>query len=138
MYLKYKKYKDYPDRVYLQVVESYRLMLLDLGVQVSAGTINLILTKLNSEFTEDLDSAEKSALIKKNVAYIDETGARFKGLPAYTFGISNEYFTRLTTCLRKKKENALSALGKESDRIKLLISDDGTNLRGVKKNLPSK
>ena len=73
-------------------------------------------------------------MYKRQVAYIDETGARFKGLPAYTFGISNEYFTRLTTCLRKRKENALSALGKESDRIKFLISDDGSNLRGLKKN----
>lgn len=124
-------YQYYQNRVPHRKIKS---MLDDLGIRVSSGTISSILNKLDEEFEEDLDSAEKSALIKNNVGFLDETGAKFNGQAAYTFGFSNEYFTRYTTSLRKRKEDARAALGKEQERLKFLITDDGTNLQGLRKN----
>lgn len=124
-------YQYYKNRVPHRKIKS---MLEDLGTRISLGTINTILNKQDSIFDEDLDLAEKAALIKENVAFADETGARVQGKNGYTFGVSNRFFTRYTTGFRKNKESSLQGLGNSKDRIKFLITDDASNFKGLIKN----
>lgn len=124
-------YQYYKNRVPHRKIKS---MLDDLGVCISLGTISSILNKLDNEFSEDLDSAEKAALTKFNVAFADETGARLMGKNGYTFGLSNDYFTRYTTGFRKNKESSLKGLGNNTQKIKFLITDDASNFKRLIKN----
>lgn len=88
----------------------------DLGIVISDGFISSILNKLDDEFRTDLESARKAALKKQSWLHLDETGAKLNGIAAYTFGVSNNYFTTFHTGLGKGRNDALKALlmGRES------------------------
>lgn len=124
-------YSFYKNRIPHRKIQN---LLEDLGIRISTGTISNILNDLGEEFEADLDSAEKAAIDRKNVALIDETGCKLNGRQGYTFGLSNEFFTRYTSGMRKNKEHSRAALGKQVEKIKFLVSDDAPNFRSLKKN----
>lgn len=123
-------YEYYKNRVpHKKILE----MLSDLGISISAGSINNILNHKNKDFEIDLSSAQKAALKKNNVAHLDETGAKYKGLNYYTFGLSNDYFTKFVTKKRKNKET-VGRIIDETKGIRFLVTDDAPNLKGFIKN----
>ncbi len=85
-------------------------MLGDFGIEISAGSVNRILSDLSDDFTTDIDSARKAALNKCSQVHIDDTGARVMGSNAYTFGVSNSFFTQYKTCFEKNRWSAVGAL----------------------------
>lgn len=126
-------YQYYKNRVTHNKIEK---MLFDLGTYVSAGTISSILNDLDCEFNEDLLSAEKASFKKTSIAHFDETSSKLNGQNLYTFGLSNAYFTKYTTCERKNKESAKSALELDGKLrgLKFLITDDAPNFKGLVRN----
>ena len=126
-------YQYYKNRVPHRKIQE---MLSDIGLEISKGTICSILNNLPDEYGEELEGAKKAALKKCSYIHIDETSARFKGVNAYTFGVSNRYFTEFVTALRKNKKVAKKALGRGSrgSPIRFLISDDAPNFKGLIKN----
>lgn len=126
-------YQYYKNRVPHNKIEK---MLLDLGTYVSAGSICSILNDLDLEFTEDLTSAEKASFKKCNFAHLDETSSKLNGKAYYTFGLSNQYFTKFTTLDRKTKESVKEALYLDGKLrgLKHLITDDAPNFKGLVKN----
>lgn len=123
-------YEYYKNRVPHKKI---REMLKDFGLDVSSGSINNILNTKNRDFEVDLVSAQKAALTRDNSAHLDETGAKYKGLNYYTFGLSNAYFTRFETKHRKNKKVVESFLA-QAKELKFLVTDDAPNLRGFVKN----
>ena len=85
-------------------------MLADWGIEMSVGTLCRLLNSGGDELKEDLISAKKSALKKQSRVFIDDTGARIKGVNGYTYGICNDYFTEYVTGLEKNRWSAVGAL----------------------------
>jgi hypothetical protein len=85
-------------------------MLLEFGIQISAGSINNILNNLSDEFSEDLKSARDAGLKRNSIVHIDDTGARINGVNAYTFGVSHKYFTLFKTGTEKNRWASVGAL----------------------------
>lgn len=100
-------YQYYKCRVPQEKIVS---MLADWDIKISAGTVCNILNGQSDIFDEDLKSARDAALKKCSQAHIDETGAKFKGIRAYTFGVSNKFFTSYTTALEKNRWMSVGAL----------------------------
>ena len=89
------------------------------GIVLSAGTLCSILNNLDETFKEDIKSARKSAIKKQSRVFIDDTGARVKGVSAYTFSVSNDYFTQFTTGFEKNRWAAIGALLGGVERFKI-------------------
>ena len=85
-------------------------ILKDFGVDMSAGTLCMILNDLKSDFKDDLSSVRDAAIKKDSKVHIDDTGARINGINAYTFGVSNNYFTQFTTVFEKNRWASVGAL----------------------------
>jgi uncharacterized small protein (DUF1192 family) len=100
-------YQYYKNRVpHKKIVD----MLFDWGIEISKGTVCNILNNCDEAFPEDLKSARDAALKKCSQAHIDETGAKFKGIRGYTFGVSNKFFTSFTTGFEKNRWLSVGAL----------------------------
>ena len=80
------------------------------GTDVSKGSICSILNNPQEGFKDDLQSVRKSALKKDTKLYLDDTGARVNGINAYTYGVSNDYFTQYVTDFEKNRWSAAGAL----------------------------
>jgi len=100
-------YQNYKNRVPQKKIVD---MLFDWGIEISEGTVCNILNESQEVFSEDLASARDAALKKCSQIHIDETGAKFKGIRAYTFGVSNGYFTSYTTGFEKNRWASVGAL----------------------------
>lgn len=99
-------------------------MLSDWGIEISEGTVCNILNSQNRGFVEDLKSARDAGLKKCSQIHIDETGAKFNGVRAYTFNASNAYFTNYKTTFEKNRWASVGALlGEES----YLVSREAVN-----------
>jgi hypothetical protein len=96
-------------------------MLKDWEIEMSAGTLCRLLNNIEDEFKEDLMSAKNSALKKQSRVFIDDTGARIKGVNGNTYGICNDYFTEYVTGLEKNRWSAVGAL---LTKQKFYIDDD--------------
>lgn len=100
-------YQFYKNRVpHLKIIN----MLSDWGIEISKGTLCNILNNCEGSFCEDLKSARDASFKKCSQAHIDETGARFAGIRAYTFGVSNKFFTSYTTSFEKNRWASVGAL----------------------------
>ncbi len=100
-------YQYYKNRVpHKKIVD----MLFDWGIEISKGTVCNILNNCDEAFSEDLKSARDSAVNKCSQVHIDETGAKFKGIRGYTFGVSNKFFTIFTTGFEKNRWSSIGAL----------------------------
>ncbi len=85
-------------------------MLADWKIEISKGTVCNILNNCSDVFEEDLKSARDSGISKCSQVHIDDTGAKFNGIKAYTFGVSNKFFTSFTTTFEKNRWSAVGAL----------------------------
>lgn len=108
-------YQYYKNRVpHRKIID----MLSDWGIEISKGTVCNVLNSHNEIFGEDLKSARDAGLQRCSQVHIDETGAKFKGVRAYTFNASNAYFTSYKTTFEKNRWASVGALlGKESYMI---------------------
>ena len=124
-------YQYYKNRVPHQKIIS---MLADWGIEISKGTVCNILNECHNSFIDDLRSARDAGLKKCSQVHIDETGAKFKGLRGYTFGVSNAFFTSYTTGFEKNRWASVGALlgGTES----YLITRDSINFIAKKLKKP--
>lgn len=100
-------YQYYKNRVPHQKIID---MLFDWGIEISKGTVCNILNDCEEVFSEDLKSARDAAIKKCSQVHIDETGAKFKGIRGYTFGVSNKFFTSFTTGFEKNRWFSVGAL----------------------------
>lgn len=109
-------------------------MLSDFGIDMSAGSLCQILNDLDEDFAVDLMSAKKAGIKKDSKVFIDDTGARVNGINAYTFGVSNKFFTQYMTSLEKNRWSAVAALLSGDQRF--LIDTNAINYVAKKLKRP--
>ena len=85
-------------------------MVKDWGIDISAGKVCSILNNLKEDFKVDMKSARDAGIKKCSQVHIDDTGAKYKGMNAHTFGVSNKYFTCFSTLFRKNRWAATGAI----------------------------
>ena len=83
--------------------------LLDLGIDISSGQINRLLTEGLEQFHEEKDALLPAAREVSSYFQADDTGARHLGKNAYTTVIANPLFASFTTTESKSRVNSRSA-----------------------------
>ena len=84
--------------------------LLDLGIDISAGQVNRLLTEGHDPFHQEKDALLPAAREVSEYFQTDDTGARHQGKNAYTNVISNPLFASFTTTPSKSRVNFLKLL----------------------------
>jgi hypothetical protein len=84
--------------------------LLDLGIDVSTGQIDRLLTEGHERFHEEKDALLPAAREVSSYFQADDTGARHLGENAYTTVIANPLFASFTTTASKSRVNFLKLL----------------------------
>jgi len=84
--------------------------LLDLGVDISAGTLNNILIEGKKDFHEEKDRILATGLEVSTYINVDDTGARHKGKNGYCTHIGNEYFSWFESTESKSRINFLKLM----------------------------
>jgi hypothetical protein len=84
--------------------------LLDLGIDISAGQINRLLTEGHEQFHAEKDALLPAARQVSRYFQADDTGARHLGKNAYTTVIANPLFASFTTTASKSRVNFLKLL----------------------------
>ena len=84
--------------------------LLDLGIDVSTGQIDRLLTEGHEQFHEEKDALLPAAREVSSYFQADDTGARHLGENAYTTVIANPLFASFTTTASKSRVNFLKLL----------------------------
>jgi len=84
--------------------------LLDLGIDISTGQIDRLLTEGHDQFHEEKDALLPAAREVSTYFQADDTGARHLGKNAYTTVIANPLFASFTTTASKSRVNFLKLL----------------------------
>lgn len=84
--------------------------LLDLGIDISTGQIDRLLTEGHDPFHEEKDALLPAAREVSSYFQADDTGARHQGKNAYTTVIANPFFASFTTTDSKSRINFLKLL----------------------------
>ena len=84
--------------------------LLELGVDISAGEINHLLTKGHDAFHEEKDALLPAAREVSRYFHTDDTSARHRGQNGHTLHIGNELFASFFTTNSKSRSNFLKIL----------------------------
>jgi hypothetical protein len=84
--------------------------LLDLGIDISTGQIDRLLTEDHEPFHEEKDALLPAAREVSSYFQADDTGARHRGKNAYTTVIANPFFASFTTTASKSRVNFLKLL----------------------------
>jgi len=84
--------------------------LLDLGIDISTGQIDRLLTEGHEQFHEEKDALLPAAREVSSYFQADDTGARHLGKNAYTTVIANPLFASFTTTGSKSRVNFLKLL----------------------------
>jgi hypothetical protein len=84
--------------------------LLDLGIDISTGQVDRLLTEGHEEFHEEKDALLPAAREVSSYFQADDTGARHRGENAYTTVIANPFFASFTTTPSKSRVNFLKLL----------------------------
>jgi hypothetical protein len=84
--------------------------LLDLGIDISTGQIDRLLTDGHDPFHEEKDALLPAARNVSSYFQADDTGARHLGKNAYTTVIANPLFASFTTTASKSRVNFLKLL----------------------------
>ncbi len=84
--------------------------LLDLGIDISTGQIDRLLTEGHEEFHAEKDALLPAAREVSSYFQADDTGARHLGKNAYTTVIANPLFASFTTTASKSRVNFLKLL----------------------------
>ena len=84
--------------------------LLDLGIDISTGQIDRLLTEGHEQFHEEKDSLLPAAREVSSYFQADDTSARHLGKNGYTTVIANPLFASFTTTASKSRVNFLKLL----------------------------
>jgi len=84
--------------------------LVDLGIDISTGQIDRLLTEGHDRFHEEKDALLPAAREVSSYFQADDTGARHLGKNAYTTVIANPLFASFTTTASKSRVNFLKLL----------------------------
>jgi hypothetical protein len=84
--------------------------LLDLGIDISTGQIDRLLTEGHEQFHAEKDALLPAAREVSRYFQADDTGARHLGKNAYTTVIANPLFASFTTTASKSRVNFLKLL----------------------------
>jgi hypothetical protein len=84
--------------------------LLDVGIDISTGQIDRLLTEGHEEFHAEKDALLPAAREVSSYFQADDTGARHQGKNAYTTVITNPFFASFTTTESKSRVNFLKLL----------------------------
>jgi hypothetical protein len=84
--------------------------LVDLGIDISTGQIDRLLTEGHDQFHEEKDALLPAAREVSDYFQADDTGARHRGKNAYTTVIANPFFASFTTTGSKSRVNFLQLL----------------------------
>ncbi len=103
--------------------------LLDIGIDISKGTVNDILIKDKHLFHEEKELLLTTGLELSSYVVTDDTGARHDGKNGYCNHIGNEYFAYFQSTYSKSRINFLQILrGKHTD---FLLNSDAFNYMGL-------
>jgi hypothetical protein len=84
--------------------------LLDLGIDISTGQIDRVLTEGHEPFHEEKDALLPAAREVSSYFQADDTGARHQGKNGFTTVIANPLFASFTTTASKSRVNFLKLL----------------------------
>jgi hypothetical protein len=84
--------------------------LLELGIDISAGQINSLLTEGHEAFHQEKDSLLPAARAVSDVLHTDDTSARHCGQSGHTLHIGNDLFASFFTTDSKSRVNFLKIL----------------------------
>ena len=84
--------------------------LVDLGIDISTGQIDRLLTEGHEQFHQEKDALLSAAREVSSYFQTDDTGARHMGKNAYTTVIANPFFASFTTTESKSRVNFLKLL----------------------------
>jgi hypothetical protein len=82
----------------------------EIGINISTGQINRILTENHSNFHEEQLEILKAGLEVSKFVHTDDTGARCQGKNGYCNVIGNDLFTHFTSSDNKSRANFLQIL----------------------------
>ena len=82
----------------------------EFGVDISAGTVNRMLTEGHSAFHQEKDSLLGAAREVSSYLQTDDTSARHQGRPGHTLHIGNDFFATFFTTETKSRVNFLKCL----------------------------
>ena len=85
--------------------------LCEMGIDISAGQVNRIITEGKQRFHEEKDEILRIGLKACTHVSVDDTGARHKGKNGYCTHIGNELFAWFRSTSSKSRMNFLSLLG---------------------------
>ncbi|MBE9141556.1 transposase [Nodosilinea sp. LEGE 07088] len=94
----------------------------DLGIGISAGQINRILTEGKSSFHQEQQSVLRVGLETATYIHTDDTGARHQGKTGYCTVIGNAWFAYFSSGESKSRRNFLEVLQGRSPRY--ILNDD--------------
>jgi len=94
----------------------------DLGIAISTGQINRILTEGKSAFHQEQQSVLRVGLETATYIQTDDTGARHQGKNGYCTVIGNDWFAYFSSGASKSRRNFLEVLQGRSPRY--ILNDD--------------
>jgi hypothetical protein len=103
----YVLYQHYQNHVTQPLIHEE---LLEMGIDISAGQINRLLTEGHEEFHAEKEGLLPAAREVSSYFQADDTGARRLGKNAYTTVIANPFFASFTTTESKSRINFLKLL----------------------------
>jgi len=103
----YVLYQHYQNHVTQPLIHEE---LVELGIDISTGQINRLLTEGHEEFHAEKDGLLPAAREVSDYFQADDTGARHQGKNAYTTVIANPFFASFTTTESKSRINFLKLL----------------------------
>lgn len=109
-----------------RVTEPLLLMQLhEIGVEISSGQLNNILSQNNENFHREKDELLLAGIEATNQIQVDDTGARHAGKNGYATIIGNQYFTSVETTYSKSRINFLQIL--RGNQPEYLVNQDTAN-----------
>lgn len=106
----------------------------ELGIQISAGTLNNILTQGHDVFHNEKEELLETGLKLSSFVSVDDTGARHNGKNGYCTHIGNELFSYFKSTESKSRINFLKLLrGRNKDYV---LSEESFEYMSMQK-LPS-
>jgi len=84
--------------------------LLELGVRISEGQLNFIITEGHEEFHREKEDVLETGLAVSSYVGVDDTGARHKGKNGFCTRIGNEFSTWFSSTESKSRINFLELL----------------------------
>jgi hypothetical protein len=103
----YVLYQHYQNHVTQPLIHEE---LLELGIDISTGEVNRLLTEGHGRFHEEKDALLPAAREVSHYFQADDTGARHRGKNAYTTVIANPLFASFNTTTTKSRVNFLKLL----------------------------